>query len=292
MQWAMLIAALREGISSFLIWLVLKSSQFRIDPMKMLWALYVLLTAALASPQMPDRPAPPDLSKLSSAELTACLEGGTGCGTADHLAISNELIGRLPSMPTEKLVACFTDWRICGTGEDQASGWPISDELARRGNPHDLIVRYWTEPSWEIRGGIEHVAYHFDTPEARSFMARVLAERRKDGEDFYWPANYLAKQCDPAGLKELSRGRHRNQGCMQFQTTVELFGKCMYRPAIPYLVEDAIEDACLNVAGAAADDLHALYTGSPENFENLPDAQKYYCSRAKKDGIAVRCDSK
>jgi hypothetical protein len=96
-------------------------------------------------------------------------------------------------LPTEQLVACFDNWRICGTGEGQASGWPISDEIARRGDPRDLLVRYWKEPNWLVRNGIEHVAYHFDTPEVTAFMQRVLIERKKDGEDFYWPANYLAK---------------------------------------------------------------------------------------------------
>jgi hypothetical protein len=115
---------------------------------------------------------------------------------------------------------------------------------------------------------------------------------RKDGEDFYWPANYLAKKCDPLGLKELSTGRHRNQGCMQYQSTVQLFGKCKYRPAIPYLVDSAIYDFCGNITDEATDDLHTLFPQSPDDFDKLEDAQKYYCDRAKQEGFKVNCTSK
>lgn len=232
-----------------------------------------------------------NLAKLSSNQLIACLDDSRSCGNSDIWSLTDELVRRLPALPTEQLLSCFADWRICGTGEGRASGWPISDELARRGNPHELLVRYWTEPDWLIRNGIEHVAYHFDTPEVTAFMQRVLVERKKDGEDFYWPANYLAKKCDPIGLKELSTGRHRNQGCIQYQTTVKLFGKCKYRPAIPYLVESAIYDFCGNISDEAADDLHALYTHSHKRFDKLEDAQKFYCGQAKLEGLKVDCAS-
>jgi hypothetical protein len=233
-----------------------------------------------------------DLTKFTSEQLTACLDGSDVCGTHDIYAITDELVGRLPQLTTDKLVSCFANWRICGTGEGRASGWPISDEIARRGNPHDLLARYWNEPNWEIRGGIEHVAYHFDSPEVTAFMQRVLIERKKDGEDFYWPANYLAKKCDLAGLSELSKGRHRNQGCMQYQSTVRQFGQCRYRPAIPYLVGNAVFDFCGNITDAALDDLHNLYPDSPKDWKYLEDAQKYYCRRARQEGFHVTCETK
>jgi hypothetical protein len=40
----------------------------------------------------------------------------------------------LSKFSDDQLLACFNDWKICGTGEGPAEGWPISDELARRGN--------------------------------------------------------------------------------------------------------------------------------------------------------------
>jgi hypothetical protein len=234
-----------------------------------------------------------DLHKFSFEELKACFDDFKICGARDIYEISDELAERLPKLPSERLIACFDDWKICGVGEGQASGWPISDELARRGNPRELLVRYWTEPKWSIRGGIEHVAYHFDkNPEVFAFMQKVLAQRMEDGEDLYWPANYLAKKCDLNALKELSSGRHRNQGCMQYQTTVALYGKCKYRPAIPYLVDTAVYDFCGNIMDAAEGSLHTLYPGSPKNFYKLEDMQQYFCGRAKQEGFSVTCSAK
>ena len=102
----------------------------------------------------------------------------------------------LTRFSAEQLTTCFDRHGICGAWEDMASGWPISDELVRRGGPHQLLVRYWKEPKWAIRDGIEHVAYHFDNAEVTSFMQRVMTEQIKNGEKGYWPINYLAKKCD------------------------------------------------------------------------------------------------
>lgn len=233
-----------------------------------------------------------DLSKFSSDQLRACFDDPKVCGDSDHWDISDELVRRLPTLTTEQLVACFDDWDICGAGEGRASGWPISDEIARRGDPHDLLVRYWKERKWTIRGGIEDVAYHFDTPEITAFMGRVVAERVKDGEDRYWPINYLAKKCDERGLKELSTGHYRNQGSLQYETSVELFGKCGYRPAIPYLVGTAVYDWSFNIVIAADHSLHALYPDGPKDFDKLEEMQRYFCGRAKQEGFRVHCKSK
>jgi hypothetical protein len=252
----------------------------------------LILTAVLANGQSNRKASDPDLTKFSSEQLKACFDNSKVCGNSNVFDISDELASRLPSFSTEQLLSCFADWKICGVGEDRASGWPISDELARRGDPQILLKRYWKEPRWEIRDGIEHVAYHFDTPEITAFMERVLVERKKDGDDFYWPANYLAKKCDLLGLKELSSGRHRNQGSLQYETTLVLFGKCQYRPAIPYLVGDALYDFSGNIIDAAEESLDALYPDHPKKLEKLEDIQKYYCGRAKKEGFRMACKSK
>jgi hypothetical protein len=233
----------------------------------------------------------PTLSSLSSTELQACYDDLKRCGAGSIYEILDEFERRLPTLPTDLLLACFDDWKICGTGEGPASGWPISDELARRGNITPLLARFWTEPKLEIRDGIEHVAYHFDTPEALAFMQKVFVAKKKDGENLYWPTNYLAKKCDPAALKELSTGRYRNQGCTQYQTSVALFGKCSYRPAVPYLI-DAVDDFCGNIGDAAVDDLQILFPNSPKDFNSLDKAKHYFCARAKQEHYPVRCDAK
>jgi hypothetical protein len=252
--------------------------------------LLMICTALVASGQSTKDSSAPDLGKFSSDQLKACFDDSKICGSNNVDDISGELTSRLPAFSTEQLLSCFADWKICGAGE--AIGWSISDELASRGNPQKLLDRYWKENNWEIRDGIEHVAYHFDTPVVTAFMQRILVERKKDGEDFYWPANYLAKKCDPAGLKELSTGRHRGQGSLQYQTTLVLFGKCQYRPAIPYLASEALYDFSFNIVGAAEESLEALYPDHPKKFDTLPEEQKYYCRRARQEGFKVNCGSK
>jgi hypothetical protein len=230
-----------------------------------------------------------DLTKLSSDELTACYDAPNKCGAKDVWEISDEFDRRLQGLPSDRLVACFENWKLCGIAEDRTTGWPISDELARRGHIEDLLALYWKDNRWAIRNGIEHVAYHFDSPEVTAFMRRVLKERVNDGEKLYWPVNYLAKKCDVPALQELSTGRYRNQGSLQYQTSVELFGKCKYRPAIPYLVDSCLFDASLNIVGAADDSLHALYPDSPRDFDSLENAQIYFCGRARREGLKVSC---
>jgi len=252
-------------------------------------ATTALLVASSGWPQTSAKSVHTDLSSLTSDELTACYKSPKTCGVDDVWEISDEFARRLPSIPSDRLVACFDDWKICGTEEDRATGWPISDELARRGQIHDLLVLYWKDHRWAIHNGIEHVAYHFDTPEVTEFMRRVLAERVNDGDELYWPVNYLAKKCDASALKELSTGRYRNQGSLQYQTSVELFGKCKYRPAIPYLVDSALNDVSWNIAGAADDSLHALYPDAPKDFDSLEKVRDYFCRRAHQEGAKVSC---
>jgi hypothetical protein len=240
---------------------------------------------SLSSLQHPkEKVAKPDLSKLSNADLKRCLDRPQLCGAADFDPIDNELVSRLPQFPAEQLLACFADWKICGADESNATGWPISDELARRGDPGKILARFWQEPKWQVRSGIEHVAYHFDTPEVTAFMQRVLAEHKEDGEQLYWPANYLAKKCDAKALQILSSRRQRSQACLQHSTSVALFGKCKYRPAIPYLVRTAMYDACLNIVDSAFESLRTLYPDSPEKFNSLEQAQQYFRKRARQEG--------
>jgi hypothetical protein len=259
-------------------------------PARFFFVFSLTIIALSSSAQHPPKSSyPPELRKFSSEQLETCANVPKHC--AYHLdEITDELARRLPQLSTEQLLDCFDDWKICGVWESRATGWPISDELARRGNPRQILARYWREPKWIIRNGIEHVAYHFETPEVTAFMHRVLAEQKEDGQDLYWPVNYLAKKCDPKALQILSSGRYRNQGCMQYQTGIELFGKCKYRPAIPYLVQTAVRDACLNISAAAEDSLHALYPDAPKQFDTLEAMQQYFSKRARREGFKVQSE--
>jgi hypothetical protein len=258
--------------------------------MKHLCCLIVL--AVVASICMSQTHKRSDLKKFSSDQLKACYSDKTVCGTDDVYAISDELQRRLPKLPSEQLTACLADWKVCGVGNDSTSGWAVSDEIARRGNPDVLFRRYWTERNPDVRYGIIHVADHFKSKEAFAFMQKVLAEGWGDDDTLYWPASYLAERCDPAGLKWLSTREGRPEGCIIFTGTVRVFGKCQYRPAIPYLVNYSLDDACLNIVDDAEVSLEKLYPDHPANFSSLEAMQMYYCTRAFKEGFHVDCPAK
>lgn len=190
----------------------------------------------------------------------------------------------LAKMSTQELVNCFADSTVCG-----ANNWDVADVLAKRDVLRSLIARYWREKNPEIRSGIEKVAYRKNSPVATKFMKKVVTSRIDDGEDLYYPINYLAKQCDSGALRQLATGRFRFEGSLQYQTSVELFGKCEYKPAIPYLVDTALKDVSLNVVVAAVDSLHKLFPGSPKEFKTLKAVQEYFCNRAFTKGYQVSC---
>ena len=120
-------------------------------------------------------------------------------------------------------------------------------------------------------------------------MRRILSEKANHtDEDLYWPANYLAKKGDLDGLKELSTGKYE-ESCLQYATSMELFGRWQYRPGIPYLVDRALHFACLNIVISAEHSLQELYPDAPKDFEHLSEMQHYYCARARKDGFGVKC---
>lgn len=253
-----------------------------------LFALVAAISVCLAQSKQPL--AWPDLRNFSSRQLIACYNDRSICGTDNVYAISDELRHRLPRYHTGELVKCLADWKVCGVANDGSTGWAVSEEVARRGNPHKLMNRYWTEPDEDVRYGIVHVVDHFKTPEAIIFMKKVLAARRGDADYLYWPAAYLAESCDPDALKWLSTRKGRPEGCIVFTGTVRLFGKCNYRPAIPYLITYSLDDACLNIVDDAEYSLQKFYPDHPKEFVSLEAERKYYCGRALKEDFRVDCN--
>jgi hypothetical protein len=249
--------------------------------------ILLFFSSTLLQGQSSNNTAKPDLSKFTSEQLTACFTNKSICGTDDEIQIAGELSTRIRQFSTGQLLACFAEWKICG-----ADSYSLTAEVVRRGHREKLMLRYWNEPNSAIQAGILQALYDFHSPEVTAFMKKVLAIQKGPDEELYWSANYLAKQCDPAALHWLSDRKERSQSCMQYTGTVALFGKCQYRPAIPYLIRYSLNDACLNIVDAAEVDLRAMYSHSPKEFNSIENMQKYYCGRAKQEGLDVHCSSK
>jgi len=186
----------------------------------------------------------------------------------------------LKSKSCTELIQCFSSPDWCGAD----SRWDIADVLGKRENKAFLLSEYRERRDEAQRLGIIYALYRINDPEVAAFFKRLVAERFDDGEELYYPLNYLAKRCDTNALRILSGDGHGGYkgypGCMQWGTTVELFGKCKYRPAIPYVI-DSINAACMNIGIAAVEDLRKMYRGSPDfKHYSLEGIEQYFRHRA------------
>jgi hypothetical protein len=186
----------------------------------------------------------------------------------------------LANLSPAELLQCFSELNKCGA----ASNWELADVLGKSSNKAFLFSEFQRSRDQQQQLGIIYALYRIDDPEVDAFFRKLVAGRFDDGEDLYYPLNYLAKRCDSAALGVLSgrgKGDYKGYpGCLQWTTTVELFGKCKYSPAIPYLIR-SINAACMNIGIAAVDDLRAMFPGSPD-FKNYSpeEIQHYFRSRA------------
>jgi len=162
--------------------------------------------------------------------------------------------------------------------------WEVADALGKVENRDFLFAQFQTTKNADERLGIEYALYRIDDPEVAAFFKQLVTDAYDDGELLYYPLNYLAKRCDADALRVLSgdgKGSYKGYpGCLQWSKTVELFGECNYRPAVPYLI-NSIQAACMNIGIAAVEDLRKMYPGSPD-FEDysLGEIEQYFRERA------------
>lgn len=177
-----------------------------------------------------------------------------------------------------QLLDCFSSTHMCGV----ESMWDIANVLGKRKNEAFLLSQFRARETMEQRLGIIYSLYRINDPKVAAFYKHLIAERFDDGEYLYYPLNYLAKRCDKHALWILSGkgkgGYPGRRNCLQWATTVELFGKCEYRPAVPMLI-GSLNYACMNVGAAADDSLRKLFPGSPE-FDTIKATKQYFRQRS------------
>ncbi len=185
-----------------------------------------------------------------------------------------------------ELLKRLADVQNCG----EECMWSIADTLGKPQNKTFLLSAFQGSPSNNEKLGIIYALYRIDDPEVTDFFRRLVAEKYDDGEELYYPLNYLAKRCETDALRILSgngKGGYKGEpGCLQWAKTVELFGKCKYRPAIPYLI-NSIQAACMNIGVAAVDDLREIYPGSPSfKDSSLEQIEQYFRKRVAAESSA------
>lgn len=265
-----------------------RSSLFRLDHLTCNTALLLLLAAPLVARAQSNTNS---LHSYSQQQLIACMDKPSDCHARDFYEVESELDARLPNVQTDELVRCYSDWHICGDSEP----WTISDILRKRGQTTAVIRQYGSTTDPSIRDGLETLAYHSSSPVAAEYMRTSFTQRLDDGEHLYWPAMYLAKHCDTDALRYLDPGPNSQSiadnfsvSSAQFAETAELFGRCRYRPSIPYLVTIAMHAASLNLVDGADKSLRRFYPHSPKS-NSLEAEQRYFCERANRDGFHLNC---
>jgi hypothetical protein len=206
-----------------------------------------------------------------AAILTIFLALAMSLATAQQ---ANDNDSALKGKTREQLIACFSAQDVCGADTE----WEIADSLSKPENKAFLLAQFHARSNREQKNGIIYALYHIDDPEVAAFFTKLIEDRYQDGGELYYPLNYLAKRCDQNALRILSRngkgGYKGVPGCMQWATTVELFGKCQYKPAVPYLI-DSLDATCMNIGGAADDSLRAIFPGSLR-FDSPTKEQVYF----------------
>jgi len=171
--------------------------------------------------------------------------------------------------------------------------WDLANELAGRKDT-TFLIQSFDNANTDQRIILIKALVQIDNPRVEVFMRRIafsdLKPEEADGEPAYFPLQYLAKRCDKKALARLSRYANIEQaypvGCILWQDTVDEFGTCEYRPAIPYLIE-ALTTACLNINDNALKGLQKFFPNACRSASSYEKAQQCYRNVAQKHGIKL-----
>lgn len=152
-------------------------------------------------------------------------------------------------MSVQQVLACAKD-RDCRSHHDE---WELANAISHHQNIAALIDAYQRAGESQ-RDVIVLALYSLRDLRVEAFMRTIafrgLKPREPDYDPQWYPLQYLARVCDGRALARLSRPENIREsypvGCILWQDTVEAFGDCNYRPAVPYLI-DALDTACMNI---------------------------------------------
>jgi hypothetical protein len=117
-------------------------------------------------------------------------------------------------------------------------------------------------------------AYDLEDPRVVAVMARHVTSETTAVA--YYAANYLAKRGDRQALAVLSSNAGQyGISSAQWATTVRLFGKYKFMPAVPYLI-DSLDAASMNVGAAATESLLDIFPGPYPSELDLVSWQEHF----------------
>lgn len=153
----------------------------------------------------------------------------------------------------------------------------IREEMSRRKEVALLTSAYVTSTDEVQKDRLAEVLFEIDDLEVSRFMRALMTpEATLRG---YYAAQYLAQRGDRRALSIMNQNYFKYPvSSAAWASTVQLFGKYRYRPAISHLIE-SIDAASVNVAAAAVESLQLLFPGSPSEFKSAAEAKKYFRER-------------
>ncbi|MBI2526321.1 MAG: hypothetical protein HYV93_10090 [Candidatus Rokubacteria bacterium] len=180
--------------------------------------------------------------------------------------------GRVAALSTRELVDCLRSDAHCRIEE-----WVIREEMSRRKEVALLTSAYVTSTDEVQKDRLAEVLFEIDDLEVSRFMRALMTpEATLRG---YYAAQYLAQRGDRRALSIMNQNYFKYPvSSAAWASTVQLFGKYRYRPAISHLIE-SIDAASVNVAAAAVESLQLLFPGSPSEFKSAAEAKKYFRER-------------
>ncbi len=181
---------------------------------------------------------------------------------------------RAAALSTRELVNCLRSDAHCGIEE-----WAIREEMLRRKEVARLTSAYRTSTDEAQKDRLTEVLFEIDDLEVARFMRAVMTPDATLRD--YYAAQYLAQRGDRRALSIMSQNYFKYPvSSAAWASTVRLFGKYQYRPAISHLIE-SIDAASVNVAASAVESLQLLFPGSPSEFKSAAEAKKYFRERVK-----------
>lgn len=196
---------------------------------------------------------------------------------------------KLRGMSVQQVLVCAKD-RDCRSHYDE---WELADAISRDQNISVLIDAYQRVDEGQ-RDVIVLALYSLRDLRIEAFMRTIafrgLKPREPDYDPQWYPLQYLARVCDGRALARLSRPENIREsypvGCILWQDTVEAFGDCNYRPAVPYLIA-ALDTACMNINDNALQALKKFFPGACDSKKWPAEVQRCYGEVARKHGYTL-----
>lgn len=204
------------------------------------------------------------------------------CAQSDSLTY-DQIQAKIAPLTDDQLINCLKlEPRNCPLEDSYWDLGMIEGELGDRKHPDLLLAAYAKSEDEDQRDHIIRALSQIDDPKVLSFMRSIAFAHLgngMDGEDTFFPLDYLADHCDQRALARLNRPvnfkRYTPMPCLYWAGALKSFGKCNYPAAASNLVR-SLDAACLNITGEAESSLQQFFPGACQHNRSIKEEQACY----------------